>query len=65
MPDAEWTGAEFLEADDGGEIIEIGSKIGARLPDPESRFDHRGDPRLGHGDIVVGGAGYHVGVGGR
>src|SRR6185503_15007786 len=62
MPHAELAGAEFLEANDGGEVVDIAADIGARLAEPERGFDHRDDAGARHRLIVVGGARDHVRV---
>jgi hypothetical protein len=42
MADAELSGAEFLEAADGREIIDVTAEIGARLAEPQRRLARRG-----------------------
>ena len=62
MADAELAGAKALEADDVGEVVDIGADIGARLAEPEGRLDQRHDAGGGHRLVIVGGARDHVGV---
>ena len=62
VADAELAGAEFLEADDGREIVDVAAEIGARLADPEGGLDHGDDAGARHRLVVVGRARDHVRV---
>ena len=62
VTDAELAGAEFLEADDGREVIDVAAEIGARLADPEGGLDHGNDAGARHRLVVVGRARDHVRV---
>ena len=62
VADAELAGAEPLEADDGGQVVDIGADIGARLAEPEGGLDDGDDAGARHRLVVVGGARDHVDV---
>jgi hypothetical protein len=60
---AELRGAEALPTHEARPVVDEGAHAGARLPEPEGRFDDGAHPRLRHRLEVVGGAAGHVDVG--
>ena len=62
VADAELPGAKALEADDRGQVVDVGAHVRARLPDPERGLYDRDDAGGGHRLVVVGHPRYHVGV---
>src|SRR5476649_510542 len=60
MANAELAGAEAFETGDQRKIVDEAADIGARLPEPERRLDHRDHAGFGHRFVVVRRARDHV-----